>query len=67
MQELDCRGLRCPIPIIKTAQAMSTLAIGEKLRLKSNDPATKPDLMAWARMTGHQVEAFEDEEFIITK
>ena len=66
MRELDCRGMRCPMPIFKTAQALKSLEVGGKLLLKSNDPATQPDLIAWSRMTGHQVEVLGNDEFLIT-
>lgn len=67
MKVLDCRGLRCPLPIIQTAKALRDLSEGESLTLFADDPATKPDLHAWARMTGNKVEVFGPTEFKITK
>ena len=58
--ELDCRGMRCPIPIIKLAQALKTETI---VRLLSDDPATFPDLTAWARMTGNTFTQINNETF----
>jgi tRNA 2-thiouridine synthesizing protein A len=48
--ELDCRGMRCPLPIINLAKAIK---VDEEIILLSDDPATLPDLTAWARMTGN--------------
>ena len=50
LREIDCRGLRCPLPIIRIAKELPTIEVGEELILLSDDPATKPDLAAWSRM-----------------
>lgn len=46
--ELDCLGMRCPLPIIKLAQSLKNYP---EVVLLSDDPATLPDLTAWSRMT----------------
>ncbi len=53
--EVDARGMRCPIPIIELAKVIRTLNINEEILLLSDDPATSPDVQAWARMTGNVV------------
>ncbi len=55
MMEVDARGMRCPIPIIELAKVIRTLNINEEILLLSDDPATSPDVQAWARMTGNVV------------
>lgn len=67
MKVVNCLGTRCPLPIIQTAKAVRDLADGECLTLFSDDPATKPDLHAWARMTGNKVEVIGATEFEVTK
>jgi tRNA 2-thiouridine synthesizing protein A len=52
-RELDCRGLSCPLPIIKTKKAMDGLAPGEVLRMVATDPGSVADMAAWVRKTGH--------------
>jgi TusA-related sulfurtransferase len=64
---LDCLGKRCPLPIIELAKALADESIGFKLTLLSDDPASQPDLIAWARMTGNSVETSEANTFQITK
>jgi tRNA 2-thiouridine synthesizing protein A len=64
---LDCLGKRCPLPIIELAKALADESIGFKLTLLSDDPASQPDLIAWARMTGNSVETSETNTFQITK
>lgn len=64
---LDCLGKRCPLPIIELAKALADESIGFKLTLLSDDPASQPDLIAWARMTGNSVKTSEANTFQITK
>ena len=54
-QTLDCIGLYCPIPILKTRQEMDKLAIGEVLEVLADDPAAEEDLKAWAKRTGQKI------------
>ncbi len=49
--ELDCRGMSCPIPILKTKKAMDTLATGQILKMISTDPGSVNDINAWSRRT----------------
>jgi tRNA 2-thiouridine synthesizing protein A len=51
---LDCRGQRCPLPIIELARTLPTLAIGTVLRVLADDPAAAVDIPAWCRMRGQE-------------
>jgi TusA-related sulfurtransferase len=50
---LDARGLACPMPIVKTAQMMKTMASGETLEVMSTDAGSVKDFAAWSRTTGN--------------
>jgi tRNA 2-thiouridine synthesizing protein A len=52
-QVVDARGLACPMPIVRTAQAMRSLATGDLLELLATDPGSIRDVAAWARSTGN--------------
>lgn len=52
-RQLDATGLKCPMPIVKTAQAMKDLASGETLEVLATDPGSVKDFAAWARSTGN--------------
>lgn len=52
---LDCTGLQCPLPVIKTAQAMKALSAGQVLELLATDPGVEPDMKAWASRTGNDL------------
>ena len=54
-QVLDCIGLYCPMPVIRTKQEMDKLAVGENLEVLADDPAAEEDLKAWAKRTGHKI------------
>lgn len=58
-QTLDATGLQCPGPILKTFQAMQSLATGESLQVTASDPAFGRDVRAWAQKTGHDVLSVE--------
>ena len=52
---LDCIGLYCPMPVIKTRQEMDKLAVGETLEVLADDSAAEEDLKAWAKRTGQKM------------
>lgn len=52
--ELDCRDMRCPLPIIRLANTIDDLAVGQSLAVVATDPAARPDIQAWCRMRGHE-------------
>lgn len=54
-QTLDCIGLYCPMPVLKTRQEMDKLAIGEILEVLADDPAAEEDIKAWAKRTGQKI------------
>ena len=64
---LDCMGALCPTPTIQLSKAVKTLEPGERLVLKADDPATKSDLFAWARLTGNLVSVIDETSFEIVK
>lgn len=67
MKELNCLGMRCPLPIIEIAKAIKEIPAGQSIRLLSDDPATEIDLRAWARMTGNHIEVIGPNEFLVAK
>jgi tRNA 2-thiouridine synthesizing protein A len=52
---LDCLGLFCPMPIVKTREALREMAVGQVLEMLSDDPASDPDMRSWARRTGNEL------------
>lgn len=52
-QEVDARGLSCPLPILKAKKALNTMASGQLLRVLATDTHSAPDFQAFAKQTGH--------------
>jgi len=48
--ELDCRGMTCPLPVIRLATHIGDLRLGQTLAVVADDPAARPDIPAWCRM-----------------
>jgi tRNA 2-thiouridine synthesizing protein A len=69
--ELDCRGLNCPLPILKTKKAIDNLNSGETLKMVATDPGSTNDMNAWTKRTGNELVSHEqdgnDYIFIIRK
>lgn len=54
-QELDCKGLNCPLPILKTKKQVDTMDVGQVLKMEATDPGSINDMNAWSRRTGHEL------------
>ena len=54
-RQIDCTGLFCPMPIVKTREAVKQMAIGQMLAVLSDDPSSDADMRSWARNTGHEL------------
>ena len=50
---LDCSGMLCPLPVIKTSKAIKELQVGQVLKLIASDPGAPADMAAWSRQTGN--------------
>lgn len=59
---LDCYGLLCPMPIIKTAQEFKKMKIGEVLEVLSTDEGIKSDMPAWCKATGNEFLGLDEKE-----
>jgi len=52
---VDARGLSCPMPIVRTAQAIRDLPSGAVIEVIATDPGSQKDFVAWSRSTGHEL------------
>jgi len=59
---LDCFGLLCPMPIIKTAQKIKELKVGQVLEVLATDEGIKTDMPAWCKTTGNEFLGVEEKE-----
>ena len=54
-EELDCRGMNCPLPILKTKKAIEKLESGQVLKMIATDPGSANDMAAWSNRTGNPI------------
>jgi tRNA 2-thiouridine synthesizing protein A len=54
--EVDARGLRCPLPVIRLAEAARDAAAGTVIVVLAGDPAARHDIPAWCRMREHELQ-----------
>ena len=48
--ELDCRGMRCPMPVIELARRLEDVGVGGTIGVVATDVAARVDVPAWCRM-----------------
>lgn len=61
-RRIDCVGLYCPMPIVKTAQAMKEMEPGQVLEVLADDEGIRSDMPAWASKTGNEFLGVEEEQ-----
>ena len=54
-QELDTRGLNCPLPILKAKKALTGMQSGQLLKVISTDQGSLRDFAAFAKQTGNEL------------
>ncbi len=50
---IDCRGLKCPLPVLKMEKRLSQLAAGASFIVLATDPMAKIDIPLFCRQNGH--------------
>lgn len=53
--DLDLRGLKCPLPAMKTARALAGLSVGQILAVACTDPLAAIDIPNLVRETGDRL------------
>ena len=54
-KRIDCIGFFCPLPVVKTREAMRTMLVGQVLEVLADDPAAEADMTMWTARAGHQL------------
>ena len=52
---VDCQGLNCPLPVLKTKKAIDAISSGKVLKLLATDPGSANDVESWTRRTGNSL------------
>ncbi len=61
-KELECCGLRCPLPLLKAKQAIAALESGQVLKVIATDPGSVRDFQSWAALSGHSLLASDEQD-----
>jgi TusA-related sulfurtransferase len=48
-RELDVKGAKCPLPIVKARQELNRLQVGQVLRVLATDPGSVNDFKGWVK------------------
>jgi len=60
-QTLDMCGYPCPMPILKTKQALAKMHTKEIITVISNDQSSKKDFVAFCNQLGHKLISQKDD------
>ena len=65
-QEIDTRGLNCPLPILKAKKALAGMESGQLLKVLSTDAGSLRDFQAFAKQTGNELmeQLTQGDEFV---
>ena len=56
--EIDARGLRCPLPLLKAKQGLNRLQAGQYLLVRATDAGSVRDFHSFATLSGHRLVRF---------
>lgn len=60
-ETLDCKGMLCPLPIVKLSKAVKGMETGKVVLLLATDPGSDPDITAWEKRTKNEILQKEQE------
>mgnify|MGYP001161469623 FL=1 len=62
IDELDTKGMLCPLPVLKARKHLKALAPGDKLRIFATDPAALIDIPHYCAESGHVLENMTEDD-----
>jgi len=63
---LDLRGLKCPLPALRTRKALSGMRLGDQLTVECTDPLARIDIPNLVRETGDALEETREDAKVMT-
>jgi len=61
---LDCKGLSCPMPVLKTKKALDSMTSGQTLFVEATDEGSKVDISVMLKRTGNELLETDEEEHV---
>jgi tRNA 2-thiouridine synthesizing protein A len=65
-KELDCMGMICPLPVLRTKKALADMQTGQVLKVVANDRGAEQDIPMFAKQTGNELLASDKQDEIFT-
>jgi tRNA 2-thiouridine synthesizing protein A len=65
--DLDCTALLCPLPVIKLAKTLPTVAVGDTITVLADDPAAATDIPAWCRMRSQELVSAGENKYVVRR
>jgi tRNA 2-thiouridine synthesizing protein A len=65
-KDLDCIGMICPLPVLRTKKALADMQTGQILRVKATDRGAEHDIPMFAKQTGNELIGVEVDEDLYT-
>ncbi len=59
---LDCKGMLCPMPVIKVSKEIKSMQVGQVLKMIATDKGAPADMQAWSRQTGNELLDFHEDD-----
>jgi tRNA 2-thiouridine synthesizing protein A len=60
--ELDARGLLCPLPVLKLRKRLRSLDVGAVIAMQADDPAALVDVPHFCTESGHELVSTTDSD-----
>jgi len=60
-QDLDAKGLLCPLPVLKARKRLQSMSAGQVLRMIADDPAAVIDVPHFCTESGHELVSCDDQ------
>ena len=61
-QELDARGLNCPLPILRAKKTLNAMSGGQILKIMATDPGSVKDFEAFAKVMAPNISNDPEEQ-----
>ena len=65
-EQIDVRGLQCPLPVLKARKRLKTLDNGDLLKVLATDPAAIIDFPHFCSEAGHELVSSEEDDGVLT-
>ena len=52
-RQLDVKGMKCPVPIVRAKKEIDLMAPGDQLEVTSTDAGSMPDFQGWVKTAKH--------------